>query len=312
MYSLIIPVYRNEDSIPELLTVLKELNKNLDKKLEVVFVIDGSPDRSFGVLENSLPACEHKSKLLVLSRNFGAFSAIRAGMAEAEGPYFAVMAADLQEPSELILKFFRTLETESIDVTIGTRRQRNDPLFSRLGSQIFWFFYRKFVQKEMPPGGVDIFGCNMSFRDQLLALDESNSSLVGLLFWLGFRRKLIGYERRARSHGKSAWTLGRKLRYLMDSIFAFSDLPIRLLVLLGGIGLVFSVIFSILVLFAKISGVVPIPGYAATVLIILFFAALNTFGMGIIGSYVWRAFENTKHRPQVIVRSLLEFDGKEV
>ena len=308
MYSLVIPVYRNQDSIPELLLVLKGLSQKLEGRLEVVFVVDGSPDRSAELLEQYLPDCEFRSRLLLLSRNFGSFAAIRAGLAEARGPYFAVMAADLQEPPELLLEFFRSLESEPIDVAIGTRESRDDPVLSRWASRLFWSTYRRLAQREMPPGGVDIFGCNLAFRDHLLQLNEANSTLVGLLFWLGFRRKLIGYERLPRRHGRSAWSLSRKLRYLMDSVFAFSDVPIRLLILAGAAGLLFSVGFSVVVVVSRVSGLIPVPGYAATVLLITFFAALNLFGLGIIGAYVWRAFENTKGRPGAIVMSRQEFE----
>jgi glycosyltransferase involved in cell wall biosynthesis len=310
MYSLVIPVFRNEASLPELLRALADLNEGLARDLEVVFVVDGSPDRCAEILEAELPRQTFRSKLVLLSRNFGAFAALRAGLAEASGPWFAVMAADLQEPPELVLAFFRALEKEPVDVVIGTRTTRGDPALARWSSRLFWFAYRKLVQPEMPPGGVDVFGCNRAFRDQLLALHESNSTLVGLLFWLGFRRKLFPYERRPRRHGRSAWTLARRLRYLSDSVFAFSDLPVRLLVGVGSLGLVFSVGFAILVVVARLSGWIPVPGYAGTVLLITFFAALNSFGLGVIGSYLWRAFENTKGRPQSIVRWRAEFDGQ--
>lgn len=307
MYSLVIPVYKNEESIPDLLLALDGLAQQLEGQLQVVFVVDGSPDRSAEILGESLAGRSFDARLVLLSRNFGAFAAVRAGLLEARGPLFAVMAADLQEPPELILEFFRVLDSGAVDVTIGTREGRDDPWISRLASQLFWSFYRRFVQNEMPSGGVDVFGCNLAFRDRLADLEESNSSLVGLLFWLGFRRRLIPYQRRAREHGRSAWTLARKLRYLVDSIFAFSDLPVRLLVGLGATGLGFSLVFGFLVLVARVSGLIAVPGYAATVLIISFFAGLNALGLGIIGSYVWRAFENTKGRPQAVVMARTDF-----
>jgi glycosyltransferase involved in cell wall biosynthesis len=309
MYSLVIPVYRNEGSLPELLGVLAELDEKLGHELETVFVVDGSPDRCAEILETELPRQTYRSKLVLLSRNFGAFAAVRTGLAEASGPWFAMMSADLQEPPDLPLAFFRTLEKEPVDVVVGTRATRADPLLTRWSSQIFWLLYRRLVQPEMPPGGVDSFGCNQAFRDHLLALRESNTTLVGLLFWLGFRRKLIPYERRARRHGRSAWSLARRLRYLSDSVFAFSDLPVRLLAGAGAAGLLFSVAFGVVVLVARLSGWIPVPGYAGTVLLITFFAALNSFGLGVIGSYLWRAFENTKGRPEAVVRWRAGFDG---
>jgi glycosyltransferase involved in cell wall biosynthesis len=308
-YSLVIPVYRNAGSIPDLLAALSEMGAALDGGLEVVFAVDGSPDESHALLRDALPGCPFASQLLLLSRNFGSFAAIREGLRVARGRFFAVMAADLQEPPELVLEFFRALEHEPVDVVFGRREGRADPLPSRVAANTFWWLYRKLVQPDALPGGVDVFACNAAFRDQLVALAESNSSLVGLLFWMGFRRKSIGYRRLPRKHGKSAWTFRRKFKYLMDSVFAFTDLPIRLLTFLGGFGVVASVVIGTIVLAARLLGAIPVPGYAATVLIVIFFAALNSLGLGIIGSYVWRAFENTKARPLAIVMDQRAFAG---
>jgi glycosyltransferase involved in cell wall biosynthesis len=309
-YSLVIPVYRNAGSIPELVAALEALDVSLGGRLEVVFVVDGSPDESYALLSDALPSCGFRSQLLLLSRNFGSFAAIREGLRAAHGSYFAVMAADLQEPPELIRRFFEALEGEPVDVVFGRREGRADPLPSRLAASAFWGLYRRLVQPDLPPGGVDVFGCNLAFREQLLAMDESNTSLVGLLFWMGFRRKTIGYARQARKVGKSAWTLKRKLKYLSDSIYAFSDLPIRVLTFAGALGLVCSTVISAVVLTAKVVGGIPVPGYAATVLIVTFFAALNSFGLGVIGAYVWRTYENTKRRPLAIVMQRRSFEGR--
>jgi hypothetical protein len=186
---------------------------------------------------------------------------------------------------------------------VGTREARADPLSSRLAATLFWGLYRKIIQREIPPGGVDVFGCNRVFRDQLLRLGEANTSLVALLFWLGFRRRTIAYARRARPFGKSAWTFRRKLKYLSDSVFAFSDLPVRLLFYAGFTGLILYGCLGLIVLIAHATGAISVPGYAATVLIILFFGALNTFGLGLVGAYAWRAYENTKQRPSYLVLS---------
>jgi polyisoprenyl-phosphate glycosyltransferase len=310
-YSLIVPVYRNEASIPALLDAVGQLDRSLGGQLEAVFVVDGSPDRSQELLEQALPHCPYRSRLVLLSRNFGSFAAIRAGLAEASGPLFAVMAADLQEPPELVLEFFAILDRGEADVVVGTRRERADGRFVKLSSRLFWGFYRRFVQKDMPPGGVDMFGCDRPFRDRLLALEEANSSLVGLIFWLGFRRVVVPYDRRRREHGRSAWTISRRFRYLADSIFAFTDFPVRMLLLAGALGLISSVVLAVVVLIAKLSGSIDVPGYAAIVLTVLFLGALNSFALGVIGSYVWRAYENTKGRPPVIVSRVVEHAREE-
>ena len=310
MYSLIIPVYKNEESLPDLLAVLADMNEKLSGKLEVVIVVDGSPDNSYSILRQQLPEMPFASQLLLHSRNYGSFAAIRAGMQVASGSYFAVMAADLQEPPELALEFFQLLEADEADVVVGTRDARNDPWRSRWSSEVFWWVYRKFIIKDIPAGGVDMFGCNRQFRNELLSLDESHSSLIGLLFWLGFRRKTVAYQRRERQHGVSAWTFKKKIKYLMDSIFSFSDLPLKLLISFGGIGVLFSVLFSLLVMMLKVTGWVEVPGYAATILTVLFFGALNTAGIGLLGAYVWRAYANTQGRPLSVVMRAESFSGK--
>jgi polyisoprenyl-phosphate glycosyltransferase len=300
-YSLVIPVYKNEASIPRLLEAIRSLHGKLDRELEVVFVVDGSPDRSYELLRDLLDTLPCAAQLLGLSRNFGSFAAIRTGLQVARGEFFSVMAADLQEPPELVIELFRCLQADECDVALGTRIHRDDPFLSKVTSGLFWKLYRRLVVPDMPLGGVDIFGCNEEFRRELLKLGESRSSLVALIFWLGFRRKLVPYKRNARLEGKSAWTWRKKVDYMMDSVFAFTDLPIKLLVRAGACGIAASVVMGMLVFIARISGVIHVPGYAATILIVLFFAALNLLGLGVIGIYAWRTYENSKSRPLSIV-----------
>ena len=303
IYSVIIPVYKNEESIPRLVVALTDMSEALAKQLEVVFVVDGSPDKSFEMLKTLLPQLQMPAQLIAHSRNFGSFPAIRTGLASAKGQYFGVMAADLQEPPELLVEFFKALNDAECDVTIGTRSGRSDPLMSRLASSVFWGLYRKLVVKDMPEGGVDIFGCNRIFRDQLLTLEESRSSLIALIFWLGFKRKMIPYTRRAREEGKSAWTLSKKIDYMLDSVFAFTDYPIRLLMKIGALGSAIAVLLAIVVVAGKMTGSIDVPGYAATMITVLLLGALNLFGLGLVGTYAWRSYENSKKRPLAIVAS---------
>jgi polyisoprenyl-phosphate glycosyltransferase len=307
--SIVVPVYRNEDNIDELLARLALLHQRVPGGIEAVLVVDGSPDRSYQRLVDGLHALPCRSRLLLLSRNFGSFAAIRAGLAEVATPHMAVMAADLQEPAEWYERCFACLRAGAADLVLGSRSTRDDPWASRLASTLFWGLYRRFVQPALPPGGTDMFACTAAFRDQLLRFNEINTSLVGQLLWLGFRRETIPYHREQRRHGRSAWTLRRKFRYLADSLYAFSDLPIRAFLALGVTGLAASVLLATVVVVARVSGAIAVPGYAATVLTVLFFSALNLFGLGIIGSYVWRAYENTKGRPLAVVMDQRDFPG---
>ncbi|HEY1494045.1 MAG TPA: glycosyltransferase family 2 protein [Candidatus Solibacter sp.] len=306
-YSLIIPVYKNEANLDRLLPAMVKLGANVPGEFEVVFVVDGSPDRCLEILRERLPALPLRTKLLSLSRNFGSFAAVAAGMEKAWGDCLAVMAADLQEPPELVLQFFEALASGRTDIVFGVRGGRSDPWPSEIASTLFWSFYRKFVIKDIPPGGVDVFGCTRQVRDELLPLQGVNTNIIALLFWLGYRREYIVYERQERLEGKSAWTLRKKLRYALDSIFNFTDLPIRLLLYAGSISMVLAVVFGGLVLVAKLRGNIPVPGYSPIVLAIMFFGALTSLGFGIVGQYIWLALQVSRRRPNYVVHSVEEY-----
>src|SRR4249919_1827694 len=155
MNSLIIPVYRNEANLDRLLTELVKLARRLPNEFETVFVVDGSPDRCLQILRERLPGLPLRTQLLSLTRNFGSFSAIAAGLESARGDWRAVMAADLQEPPELIARFYEILGSGRADIVFGVRSRRSDPWLSEAASNIFWGIYRRFVIRDMPRGGVD-------------------------------------------------------------------------------------------------------------------------------------------------------------
>lgn len=309
MLSLIIPVYRNEGSIPELLAAVRGLHQQLAGALEVVFVIDGSPDRCHELLRQRLTGTGLKATLVLLTRNFGAFAAVRMGLQQARGETFAVMAADLQEPPELVLQMQAVLARGEADVVVAERALRHDPFMQRWQAQLFWAAYRRWVVPEMPPGGVDIFACNRAFRDALLGLHESRSSLIAQIFWLGFRRASVPYVRQPRRHGESAWTWRKKIAYLADSVFAFTDLPVKLLTRVGAVGVAVAAVLALLALFGRLSGLIHVPGYAMTLIVIVFFGALNLLSLGIVGTYAWRAYENTKQRPQAVALRIDRFEA---
>lgn len=307
IFSIVIPVYNNEGSLGELLTQLTALRERLASEIELVFVDDGSVDASATILDDLLRTWPGPASLIRHSRNFGSFAAIRTGISHATGSHVAVMAADLQEPVSLIEDFHRDLVEQRRPLVVGVRQARNDPAASALTSRLFWKLYRRFVQPDMPVGGVDVFGCSRDVVDQLLSLRESNTSLVGQLIWLGFPRSEIPYDRQARHSGVSGWTLRKKIRYMADSVFSFTDLPIRLVVATGLFGVVTSLAVGIAVLVARFTTDLQTPGYTPIVLTITFTGALILLALGVIGSYVWRTYENTKSRPRSVIRDVRNF-----
>jgi len=301
--SLVVPVYGNSGTIDALVAAVEGIQEQVEGGLEAIFVVDGSPDDSREKLLAALAEASLTARVVDHSRNFGSFAAIRTGMSLARGKYIAVMAADLQEPPQLIVEFFARLATGRVDVVAGERASRDDR--GDTASKSYWRLCRRFVLPEIPPEGVDVFACTAAVRDVVCSLESVHTSLVAQLFWVGYRRELVPYDR-GPSPGPSGWTLRRKLRYLSDSVFAFTDLPVRLLWLIGIAGLCLGALVALVVLIARLSGAIDVPGYAATVLVIVFFGSLNMVGLGIIGSYVWRAYDTTKGRPGAIVREVTE------
>jgi dTDP-4-dehydrorhamnose 3,5-epimerase-like enzyme len=300
-YSLVIPLYRSEETIPKLLDALDYLNGAVDGSLQVVFVDDGSPDKSCDILRQSLTNRPWMWKIVGHARNFGAFEAIRTGLLHSDGKYCAVMAADLQEPVDAIREFFAVLSKQPVDIVIGRRVGRHDPFLSRISSNVFWWLYRKFVNPAIPTGGVDVFGCSQRVAKLLAEFPEANSSLLGQLYWIGFRRHYVDYVRQPRESGVSAWTLRKKLRYMTDSIFAFTNLPLQLLIFVGATGLVGCVGVAAFTIMARCLGWITIAGYTPIVLAIAMSTASILLALGVVGNYVWRTFENTKRRPSSIV-----------
>ncbi|MGH9610211.1 MAG: glycosyltransferase family 2 protein [Bryobacteraceae bacterium] len=308
MLSLIIPIYRNEANLDALLPEIVKLNDRFGGDFEAVFVVDGSPDRCHEILSERLRQTALRSQLLLLSRNFGSFAAVTAGLEAARGDYFAVIAADLQEPPELVTEFLEILADDRADVVFGTRQSRSDPFLSELASNAFWSIYRRLVIKDMPRGGVDIFACNRTVRERLLQFRENNTNLIALLFWMGFRRSYVPYERKARLAGKSAWTFKKKLRYCVNSIFNFTDLPVQVLLYTGSVALVLACVGAILVIIGKLTGHIGVHGYAAIIVAIFFFGALTSLGLGIVGQYLWLTLQNTRARPNYIVHRKQDYD----
>lgn len=300
LVSVVVPVYRNRETLPEVVRRLEDISDRLGRRMEAIFVIDGSPDDSGAVLRILLDGSLLRSHLLWHSRNFGSFAAIRTGLSVARGQCMVVMSADLQEPVELAISFYEALTTGKYEVAVGIRRARHDPRASRIGSSWFWSIYCRWVQPEMPRGGIDVFACTSEVRDALQTLRESNSSLVGLLIWLGYRRVEIPYDRTPRISGRSGWTLRNKVRYLFDSIYSFTDLPINLLLAVGVTGVLLSATGGVAVFLVWAFAGIRIAGYTPIMLTLLVMGSLTLSGLGVVGSYVWRTYENSKRRPHAV------------
>ncbi len=300
--SVIIPVYYNAESLDELYQRLRKTAESLPAAdLELVFVDDGSGDNSYAVLRR-IAAEDERVAVIKLSRNYGSFNACLAGLTRASGDCAVIVSADLQDPPELIGRMYEQW-VQGNKVVMAVRERREESYFKVLFSRIYYRVFRALVDNAMPRGGFDFVLIDRLVIDTLCAMQEKNTTLMGLILWSGFKREEIPYTRMARKHGRSRWTLTKKINYFVDSMLAFTKLPIRLLTLLGLFSTLVSFTYIVYIIVGAISGAVSVPGWASLMVAILFMFSLIMIGMGIVGEYVWRGLEESRKRPSFIIES---------
>jgi glycosyltransferase involved in cell wall biosynthesis len=299
-YSIIIPVYNNEGSLPRLFAQLDTLAREL-KDLEVVFVVDGSPDNSVELIRGYLPRAVPAVQLLSLTRNFGAVRASRAGLMRARGQYLTIMAADLQEPPELAASMLRTVEEGPCRVALAVRTDRMDPPLTRLTSKIAWAFLRRTSLPTLPDGGFDTYAITREVRDHLAGMTEATFSPIAQLLWLGYPFKPVAYQRLKREHGKSAWKLRARARYFVDNVFTVTSAPLSALLWIGIIAFLGAVGLATSATISRLSGSSAPQGFTLLLVVLLGAVALQQISTVILGIYTWRTYQAVLRRPMAVV-----------
>lgn len=299
--SVVIPVYFNAGSLPDLHAALAGVEGELGKRglaLELIFVDDGSGDDSLAAL-HEIRRLRPATRVVKLTRNFGSVPAIRTGLRYVTGDCFAFLAADLQDPPELILTMVdRWLAGHKF--VICERIARDDPLSSRLFSRGYYFLLRKLVLPGYPAGGFDLALMDRALLAPLR--DSAKSAFLPLLaYWLGFKPVVLEYERRPRRHGRSRWTLGKKFRAFLDVMLGFSVTPIRLISAVGAIVSVASIGYGAVIVAAALLGDAPVPGFPTLAALITFLLGLIILMLGVIGEYLWRVFDESNRRPEAVI-----------
>jgi len=300
--SVIIPVYYNEESLEELyarVAKLADTHPSLD--LEILFVDDGSGDRSYEVVRG-IASVDERVVAVKLSRNFGSFNACLAGLTRVSGDCAVIISADLQDPPELIGEMYERWR-EGNKVVMAVRARREESFFKVLFARMYYRVFRALIDNAMPRGGFDFVLIDRLVIDNLAAMQEKNTTLMGLILWSGFKRVEIPYTRMRRKHGRSRWTLLKKINYFVDSLLAFTHLPIRLLTLLGGFTCAVSILGIVYILIVTLTGRVTVAGWASVMVVMFFMFSLMMIGMGILGEYVWRGLEESRKRPSFIIES---------
>lgn len=299
--SVVVPVYFNQDSLEELFAALQTVESQLTELglgLELIFVDDGSGDASLARLldiKRRRPA----TKVVKLTRNFGAVQASKTGFRFVTGDCFLILAADLQDPPELIVEAARRWR-EGAKYVVCARDARQDSMSSRLFAAVYYKLVRWAAVPGYPKGGYDL----ALMDKQLLPLMRDSAKNVNtplFAYWLGFEPETIHYTRQRRRHGRSRWSFRRRVTFLLDSLLGFSIVPIRAISMLGLVTAVASVTYGVVVAVNAVFGTRPVPGFPTVVALLTFLVSLVLLTLGVIGEYVWRIFDEVSRKPETVI-----------
>ncbi|MCH8902359.1 MAG: glycosyltransferase family 2 protein [Bacteroidetes bacterium] len=298
--SVVVPVYNEEELIDSLCESIRSSLSAITDDYEVVIVDDGSQDSTLELLMKWHRQDNH-FKILSLSRNFGHQAAYTAGLNHTKGDYVVMMDGDLQDPPELIAEMYVKLNSKNLDIVFGKRISRNEGFFKKIMIKLFHSIFSRMSNINAPVNVGNFCIMNRRALDSFIDLKEKNRYLPGLRYFIGFKQSYIEYERSARAAGKTKMGFGRLTTLAMNALFSFSNIPIRVCVYLGMIGVTFSLIAGGVVLYKKLTGD-AISGWTSTLFSIYFFGSVQLLFLGIIGEYIYRIFVESQNRPIYIVR----------
>ncbi len=307
--SIVVPVFNNAASLPDLLERFQALAaKNADDQFEFIFVDDGSVDNSFSILESLLQK-RSRIQIVKLSRNFGSNAALLAGLGQTRGDAVAAIAADLQDPPELINDMLLDWR-QGHKVVLAARQSRDDDILTTFLADTFYSLFRRFAINTMPKHGFDFFLVDRQVCDLINQIQENNAYLMGLILWLGFSPKVVYYHRQAREkrYGQSMWTTAKKIKYFLDSFVAFSYFPVRAASVIGIVLSMAGLVYAAIVIALRLAISVQPEGWASLMIVVLIVSGVQMMMIGILGEYLWRNLDETRRRPRFIVESVLKVD----
>jgi glycosyltransferase involved in cell wall biosynthesis len=306
--SVVIPIFNEEETLEVLYARLSKVLDGLGEDYEVIFVNDGSRDRS-ELLLRDIQKRNPRFKSIHFSRNFGHQTAITCGFDHAKGRAVIAMDGDLQDPPEVLPDLLARWR-EGYDVVYAVRQKRKEGLLKRTAYKTFYWVLHKVSYLDIPLDSGDFSLIDRRVIDVLQSMPERNRFVRGLRTWAGFRQ--IGYEyaREARFAGQSKYSLGKLMKLAFDGLVSYSYVPLRLVSNVGLLVSMSALAYMGYLLVARMFGDMPIQGWTSTVVILLFLGGIQLLSLGVIGEYVGRIFEEVKHRPQYVVRDRVGFDGE--
>ncbi|MES2568259.1 MAG: glycosyltransferase family 2 protein [Bacteroidota bacterium] len=303
--SIIVPIYNSAKFMTNLLEAIDEQKNKSDWNLELILIDDGSKDKSYSKIEELAKRYTY-IKGIKLSRNFGHQIAVKTGLSFCTGDYIAIIDDDLQDPPSLLPNFFEYLDN-GYEVAYGVRKKRKESFLKKLSYNSFYRILKKLSDTDIPLDSGDFCVMKKIVVDNMLKLQEKSPFLRGIRAWVGFNQIGVEYERQARIDGESGYTLKKLLKIAMDGIFSFSSVPIRVITILGFIGLAFAISYSIYVITQYFISGIPVQGFATLAIIISFFSSLTLVCLGIIGEYIVRIYEEVRNRPYTVIDQMVNF-----
>lgn len=301
--SVIVPCYNEEEAAPLFYEAFVRETADMPVEFELIFVDDGSRDRTVEAFE-TLVKCDERVHYLSFSRNFGKESAMFAGMEAATGDYVAIMDVDLQDPPALLRDMLRGIEEEGYDCVASRRvTRKGEPPIRSFFARMFYRLINRISKTEIVDGARDFRLMTRQMVNAILELKEVSRFSKGLFSWVGFKTKWLEYENVERVAGETKWSFWKLLLYSIDGIIAFSTAPLAIASVLG---LLFCLIAFVLILFFFFKTILfgdPVAGFPATICIVLMLGGIQLFCMGILGSYLSKTYLETKRRPIYIVKT---------
>ena len=316
MISIVIPVYNESECLPVLYQRLLTAASSWNEDFECILVDDGSRDRSFELIRE-IASRDPRFKGVSFSRNFGHQSAVTAGLCYAIGDLVAVMDADLQDPPEELQAFFNKCR-EGYDVVYAVRTDRQEGSLKRASYWLYYRFLRSLASVDIALDSGDFCVLSRRVVDDMNSLPERNRFVRGLRTWVGYRQAGLEYKRSAREAGEPKYTYGKLMNLALDGLVNFSFKPLRILAITGVLLGVFSFLAAFLVFLmyvtdTTIGGYNPrhSQGWTSLILAIFFLSGTQLVGMGILGEYIGRLFEETKARPMYLIKEQINFDHQD-
>jgi glycosyltransferase involved in cell wall biosynthesis len=305
--SVVLPVCNEEDNIPILYSRLHSVLEKTGMDYEIIFVDDGSGDKSLERL-HVLAAKDHHVMVVELARNFGHQVAITAGLDHARGNAVVVMDADLQDPPEVLPQLIAKLR-EGHDVVYAIRQQRKEGWLKRTTYAVFYRLLRRVANVEIPLDAGDFCIMDRTVVNLLRSMPERNRFVRGIRSWVGLRQTGLPYERQARNAGRPKYSFGRLMLLALDGLISFSYTPLRVASISGfGISVISFLLAGFFLIKKLTTGLDP-PGFATLVVAIFFLAGIQLITVGIMGEYIGRIFDEVKRRPLYVVRRVTGHEG---